>query len=85
MEEVEYCNGSSQLILSNLRCVVPMSKLRNIYNLQYPDLVKVQITAYNIYGWGPVSDINNAGAIVYDVPLAMVTPTRGPETQIASI
>jgi hypothetical protein len=42
--------------------------------------MKVQITAYNIYGWGPVSDVNTLGATVYDVPLAMLSPTRGPET-----
>ena len=84
-EETEYCNGFTQTILSNLRCTVPMNKLRTIYNLEYPDIMKVQITAYNIYGWGPVSDVNTLGATVYDVPLAMLSPTRGPETQIASI
>jgi hypothetical protein len=62
-----------------------MTKLRNTYLLQYPDLVKVQITAYNIFGWGPASDSNTLGAIVFDVPLAMLSPTRGPETQISSI
>lgn len=62
-----------------------MDKLRTVYNLQYPDIMKVQITAYNMYGWGPVSDVNTLGATVYDVPLAMISPTRGPETKIASI
>jgi hypothetical protein len=38
-----------------------------------------------LFGWGPVSDVNTLGATVYDVPLAMIAPTRGPETQIASI
>jgi hypothetical protein len=41
-----------------------MTKLRETYLLQYSDLVKVQITAYNIFGWGPASVSNTLGALV---------------------
>lgn len=62
-----------------------MSKLRSTYNLQYPDVMGLQVTAYNMYGWGPASIINTAGATVFDVPVQMQASTRGPETQISTI
>lgn len=85
VEEVEYCDGTSQTIVSNLRCVVPMAKLRSSYLLAYPDIMKVQVSAFNLYGWGPVSNTNTVGATVFDVPVQMAAPTRGAETQTTTI
>lgn len=80
VEDLVHCDGSTSVIVSNLKCVVPMDTLRTSYLLQYPDLVQVQVYAYNSYGWGPVSDRNTVGAATYDVPLAMSAPLRGSST-----
>ncbi len=53
-----HCNGADPFVVSNLRCVVPMSKLLSDFSLQYPNLVRVQVSAFNFYGWGPVSALN---------------------------
>ncbi len=47
VEELDHCDGSTDAIVSNLKCVVPMQRLRTVYLLEYPDIVKVRITAYN--------------------------------------
>lgn len=62
-----------------------MSTLRTTYGLSYGTIIKAQVTAYNDYGWGSTSAFNTAGAIIYDVPVAMATSFRGDATTISQI
>lgn len=68
-ESLLYCDGSSSIILANMYCLVPMSVLRaSPYSLTYGTIVKAQASAYNQFGWGPVSSANTAGATIRTEP-----------------
>ena len=60
-----------------------MDTLKATFGLSYPDLVKVQVAAYNDYGWGATSPVNTVGATIQDVPLAMTVPSRGSYTTVS--
>jgi hypothetical protein len=64
-------------------CTIPMSALRTSpFNLVYGDLIQVRAQAYNMYGWGDVS--NPAGSLtVATEPTQMSQPIRDPTTTIS--
>lgn len=45
------------------------------FGLSFNDLVKVQISAHNTYGWGDASATNTAGARIRRIPDTMSAPT----------
>ena len=55
------------------------------YNLTYNTLVQAEAQAYNVQGWGGLSNANTVGAVIQVPPSQMGQPTRGSattETQI---
>jgi len=69
--EETYCNGQVDPVLSQLYCEVPMSVLRNDYNLAFDTLVQAKVQAENEYGEGPESDANTSGAKIQTEPQAV--------------
>jgi len=68
-EESTYCNGSSNTIITQKYCEIPMSVLRiPVYSLIFDTIVKAKVMAKNIYGDGPISDANTIGAKIQNVP-----------------
>lgn len=47
------------------------------FDLDFEDLVVVRASAYNVNGWGDVSDLNTQGATIKIIPIQMADPTRG--------
>jgi len=81
------CDGwSDTTILSGLTCTVAMSTLTGATHLiAQGDIVKVQVQAYNVRGWGALSTANISGATAKTVPTQMVLPTRGSGTSTTQL
>ena len=47
------------------------------YYLEFGNLIKVRVSAYNVIGYGIASVPNTVGATVRTVPIKMADPTRG--------
>jgi hypothetical protein len=63
------------------QCIILVTTLtQGPYSLVQGDLVAAVVSAYNIEGWGPVSTVNTAGALIEVIPSKMVAPTSGPNT-----
>ena len=68
-EEQQFCTQQSDY--DNLNCLVVMSTLEAPpFQLSQTDLVEVQIQAYNLKGYGELSDANTIGAVVEGEPQA---------------
>ena len=80
VEETTYCAGSSSQIVTDAKCLIPMSTLRaSPYNLVLGDSVNAKVKAHNSRGWSAYSLVGT-GATVQTEPLAMVTVSRGTAT-----
>jgi hypothetical protein len=64
--ESTYCDGfTTASILSDHYCLVPMTVLLGTdYGLVRGDLVRAQVKAHNLYGYGTLSPVNTAGVLV---------------------
>lgn len=63
------CDGTSNPVLSQLYCYIKLSTLRAApYNLNFSDLVEIQIRAHNKFGWSNFSPVNIIGARVVVEP-----------------
>jgi len=58
------CDGSTSTVLNSRTCTMPMSTFvpPSLHSLPFDALVEVRVTAANIQGSGPSSDINTSGA-----------------------
>ena len=66
IEDWNNCGGND---VSSTYCIMPMDTLTDDpYDLLFGDTVIAQVTAYNLYGPGPSSDLNTVGAMVRRVP-----------------
>jgi hypothetical protein len=74
-EDLTYCDGSENSIMTAAQCSVPINTLRTVpYNLNWGDSIYIKIAAINQYGNSEVSDVGN-GAIILtnpDAPLSLV-------------
>jgi hypothetical protein len=78
VEETTYCDGSSAVIRSQSYCLVPMSHLIASYGLTKGTLIRPKVEAYNINGWGEVSEFPTSGdsTTIETEPIAMAAPTE---------
>jgi hypothetical protein len=84
-QETQFCND--QDAYDNRNCLVVTSVLKAPpYNLAQQALVEVQIQAYNLKGYGELSDANTVGAVVEGEPQApsnlAYDPASTDDTQI---
>jgi hypothetical protein len=85
-EEPVNCDGQSQVVIDNLRCDIPLSVLRaSPFSLERGALVQARVQARNANGWGGLSQVNLAGALVQTEPSAMSAPTSGPATSTTQL
>ncbi|CDW74138.1 pa14 multi-domain protein [Stylonychia lemnae] len=81
-----YCDGTSNQVLTNLYCILPMSIFTEVpYSYLYTNVVKFRISAANSYLFGETSDPNTSGAQVRRKPDQMTKPTQGPQTSDTQI
>ena len=74
--ENTYCNGSSETIVNNTQCTIPMTVLRaSPFNLDLRDSVTAKVAAGSIYGLGDFSTDGN-GATIQTEPIAISTIER---------
>jgi len=65
VEDIAYCDGRLPSIVASLRCLFPMSVIRDTYGYNFKDLVTAKLQAYNVYGWSiSYSEVNAFGATV---------------------
>ena len=63
-ETLAHCNGTTQTVMTNKSCEVPMSVLLDTpFSLIQGDLITVRARASNIFGSGAFSDVNTTGVI----------------------
>ena len=70
--ELTYCDGSTAQILTDTKCVIPISELLVApFNLYWGDSVFAKVIAVNIYGDSFESDVGNGAIIITyaDAPL----------------
>mmetsp|Transcript_29136 Transcript_29136/g.28195 ORF Transcript_29136/g.28195 Transcript_29136/m.28195 type:complete len:170 (-) Transcript_29136:3102-3611(-) len=86
-EELSYCDGSQQAIVTSLYCFIPMSVLWDPpYNLDRADSIIAIAKAKNSIGWADnYSSDNGAGTTVRTLPVQMADPTRGSLTSSTDI
>lgn len=71
-EDLTYCDGSENLIMTSVTCSVPINALRALpYNLDWGDSIIIKVSAINNYGSSLLSDEGN-GAIILTNPDAPV-------------
>jgi hypothetical protein len=77
-QEVTYCNGAVDPVLSQLYCEVPMTAVLRAapYSLAFDSYVLAKVQASNVYGDGLVSDANTSGAKIQREPLQVQSLTR---------
>ena len=64
IEDVTNCDGSTQEIVSQRYCQVPMQVLKDApYNLEYRELIVAKARAYNVYGWQTTYSTANVAGI----------------------
>ena len=84
--EAPSCQHSDHLLVENLFCYIPMSELTEpALSLAYNSFISVKVQAFNLRGWGSLSDVNTNGARVEIVPVKNDLPMNGvltTETQI---
>lgn len=72
------CDGSTQTVIDNLYCIIPMLDLTDdsgLFDLDLNDLVEVQATVTNAIGTASSpSDVNVSGATVDTAPTTMTDP-----------
>ena len=56
--ELTACDGSDATIVSDRKCVVPMSTIRDLTLLPRDSLIRVKVRAYNARGIGQYSELN---------------------------
>lgn len=80
--EATYCDGfSSAAVRDDAYCLVPMSVLRgSAYGLGLGDVVRVQVRAHNLYGFGALSPVNVAGEEVQTAPAQVTGLASGAAT-----
>jgi hypothetical protein len=77
VEDLAYCDGADATVRANLNCLVPIEVLRAApYSLARGALVAAQAQAANLKGWGGLSTVNSAGAVIETEPVAPAAPTR---------
>lgn len=62
-----YCGANKAAVVAALSCEIPLTALRAApYNLVQGDLVKAQVRAHNVIGWGDFTDptVNASAAAV---------------------
>jgi hypothetical protein len=76
------CTGSSNTIVTNRYCSVPMSTLRTDYSLVLNDVVYAKVMAYNSMGWSAYTESTSlSSTTVKTEPSApSTTVTRGAST-----
>lgn len=75
-EEPGNCGGTDPTIVSQARCLVLISDLRDSFGLQYGDLVVARVRASNSLGDGQYSQPNTVGATIETEPGQMAAPTE---------
>lgn len=76
--ESDYCQSTDSSLVDTLQCYVPMAELTSDkYSLPYNRFISIKVQAYNIRGWGELSQSNTVGVYVETVPSVMQTPTDG--------
>jgi hypothetical protein len=75
-EEPGNCGGTDPTIVSQARCLVLISDLRDSFGLQYGDLVVARVRASNSLGDGQYSQPNTVGATIETEPAQMAAPTE---------
>ena len=69
IQDLIYCDGSQEPILSNTYCEIPMSALRlNPYNLAFGQEILAKVQASNIYGDSGISDVSLIKAKIQTEP-----------------
>lgn len=68
VEDLTYCDGSTQTNFDNASCTVPQAYLISTYGFIVGELLQAKVRAYNINGWGAFSQLNVAGAYIQSVP-----------------
>jgi hypothetical protein len=66
--ESEFCISTDPLLLANLYCYVPMDDLTTTFNLPYNRFISAKVQAYNLRGYGELSEINTLGVNAEVVP-----------------
>lgn len=62
--ELANCDGSDQTIVTLTECTIPLSTLYAApFNLKLGDLIAAKVSAYNLYGESPESEIGG-GALI---------------------
>jgi len=78
MQNLQYCNGSSSIVVSANRCLIPIVVLQSSpYNLTIGASVIVRITAVNYYGNSTVSNAANGAYMIVlpDAPIQLAVNT----------
>jgi len=75
------CQSSDTTLVTNSFCQIAMAELTGpTFNLPYNRIITAKVQAYNLKGWGPLSQSNTIGAQVEVIPQQMSVPTNGPLT-----
>lgn len=77
------CDGSDIDIVSSATpfCKLAIEEIRaEPYTLVQADIIKAQVKARNINGWGPLSNQNTVGALVQVEPHQMSAPVNADGT-----
>jgi hypothetical protein len=65
-------------VIQALACEIPLTTLRaSPYLLEYNDIVKAEVRAYNYNGWSDSSGVNTVGGLIQTEPVKMNQPVRG--------
>lgn len=79
--ELTYCNGSSEAIVTATACSIPFTVLRSTpYDLAFGDLVQVRVGATNSRGASEYSQENSSGAAIQVPPSQITTLDIDPST-----
>jgi len=83
IEDVSQCDGSTQVVVDNLFCLVEMTALRaDPFDRVLGELVQAKVIAINERGPSGASPENTDtnGAKIETAPDQMAVPTRGADT-----
>ena len=73
--ETSACDGSSDTIVEDRHCIVPMATIRSMTSLPRDSLIRVKVRAYNARGTGQYSELNTDGATIETVPTNLMVVT----------